>query len=41
VMSAQPSLPMAPVAAAVSIGEAVALVEDGDGDRVFLRGELV
>jgi hypothetical protein len=25
----------------VSIGEAVALVEDGDGGRVFLRGELV
>jgi len=41
VMSAQPPLPMAPVAAAVSIGEAVALVEDGDGGRVFLRGELV
>jgi len=39
VMSAQPPLPMAPVAAAVSIGEAVALVEDGDGGRVFLRGE--
>jgi hypothetical protein len=25
----------------VSIGEAVALVEDGDGGRVFLRGELI
>ena len=41
VMSAQPPLPIAPVAGAVSIGEAVALVEDGDGGRVFLRGELV
>ena len=41
VMSAQPPLPAAPVAGAVSIGEAVALVEDADGGRVFLRGELV
>jgi transposase len=41
VMNAQPPLPVAPVAGAVSIGEAVALVEDGDGGRVFLRGELV
>jgi hypothetical protein len=41
VMSAQPPLPAAPVAGAVSIGEAVALVQDGDGGRVFLRGELV
>ena len=41
VMNAQPPLPIAPVAGAVSIGEAVALVEDGDGGRVFLRGELV
>jgi hypothetical protein len=41
VMSAQPPLPAAPVAGAVSIGEAVALVEDVDGGRVFLRGELV
>ncbi|HEX7538100.1 MAG TPA: helix-turn-helix domain-containing protein, partial [Dermatophilaceae bacterium] len=40
-MSAQPPLPAAPVAGAVSIGEAVALVEDADGGRVFLRGELV
>ena len=41
VMSTQPPLPAAPVAGAVSIGEAVALVEDADGGRVFLRGELV
>jgi len=41
VMNAQPPLPIAPVAGAVSIGEVVALVEDGDGGRVFLRGELV
>ena len=40
-MNAQPPLPIAPVAGAVSIGEVVALVEDGDGGRVFLRGELV
>jgi Helix-turn-helix domain len=41
VMSAQLPLPVALVAGAVSIGEAVSLVEDGDGGRVFLRGELV
>jgi transposase len=41
VMNAQPPLPVAPEAGAVSIGEAVALVEDSDGGRVFLRGELV
>jgi hypothetical protein len=41
VMSTQPPLPAAPVAGAVGIGEAVALVEDVDGGRVFLRGELV
>ncbi len=41
VMNAQPPLPIGPVAGAVSIGEAVALVQDGDGGRVFLRGELV
>jgi transposase-like protein len=40
-MNAQPPLPVAPAAGAVSIGEAVALVEDSDGGRVFLRGELV
>jgi hypothetical protein len=40
-LNAQPPLPIAPVAGAVSIGEVVALVEDGDGGRVFLRGELV
>ena len=41
VMSTQPPLPAALVAGAVSIGQAVALVEDADGGRVFLRGELV
>jgi transposase-like protein len=41
VMNAQPPLPVVPAAGAVSIGEAVALVEDSDGGRVFLRGELV
>jgi len=41
VMNAQPPLPVALAAGAVSIGEAVALVEDSDGGRVFLRGELV
>ena len=41
VMTAQLPLPVALVAGAGSIGEAVALVEDGDGGRVFLRGELV
>ena len=41
VMTAQLPLPVALVTGAVSIGEAVALVEDGDGGRVFLRGELV
>ena len=40
VMANQPPLPMAP-AGAVPIGEAAALLEDGDGERVFLRGELV
>jgi hypothetical protein len=40
VMTSQPPLPMAP-AGAVPIGEAAALLEDGDGGRVFLRGELV
>jgi hypothetical protein len=41
VMNAQPPLPVASAAGAVSIGEAVALVQDSDGGRVFLRGELV
>src|SRR5665647_3639615 len=41
VMTAQPPLPVVLVTGAVSIGEAVSLVEDGDGGRVFLRGELV
>ena len=41
VMTAQLPLPMVAVAGSVSIGPAVALVEDDDGGRVFLRGELV
>lgn len=41
VMTAQLPLPMAPTPGAVDIGAAVALVEDTDGGRVFLRGELV
>lgn len=41
VMTAQVPLPVAPVAGGVSIGEAAALVQDADGGRVFLRGELV
>ena len=41
VMTAQPPLPMAPEAGAVCIGQAVTLVQDDDGGRVFLRGELV
>src|SRR5680860_500084 len=41
VMTAQPPLPVALEAGGVSIGEAVGLVQDADGGRVFLRGELV
>jgi len=40
VMTTQPPLPMIP-AGAVPIGEAASLVEDADGGRVFLRGELI
>ena len=39
VMTTQQPLPLAP-AGAVLIGDAAALVEDGDGGRVFIRGEL-
>ena len=39
VMTTQPPLPLAPAGAAL-IGDAAALVEDGDGGRVFIRGEL-
>jgi transposase len=39
VMTTQQPLPLA-TAGAVLIGDAAALVEDGDGGRVFLRGEL-
>ena len=38
-MTAQAPLPLVP-ADAISIGEAVALVEDADGGRVFIHGEL-
>jgi len=41
VMNTQPPLPVAPAAEVVSIGEAIALVQDKDGGRVFLRGELI
>ena len=40
-INTQPSLPAALAAGVVSIGEAVVLVQDSDGGRVFLRGELV
>jgi hypothetical protein len=39
VMTTQQLLPLAP-AGAVLIGDAAALVTDGDGGRVFIRGEL-
>src|ERR1019366_10005519 len=39
VMTTQQLLPLAP-AGAVLIGDAAALVQDGDGGRVFIRGEL-
>lgn len=41
VMTAQLPLPVAPEASATPVGGAAALVEDGDGGRVFLHGELV
>lgn len=40
VMAAQPPLPVAPVPG-VGIGPAVLLVEDADGGRVFLHGNLI
>jgi transposase-like protein len=39
VMTTQQPLPLAP-AGAVLIGDAAALVQDGDGGRVFIRGDL-
>jgi transposase len=39
VMTAQPPLPLTP-AGAMPIGDAAALVQDDDGGRVFIRGEL-
>ena len=41
VMTAQPPLPLAPEGGAVGVGAAAALVEDGEGGRVFLHGQLV
>ena len=41
VMTAQAPLPLVPHPDAVLIGAAAALVEDIDGGRVFVRGELV
>ncbi len=41
VMTAQAPLPLVPHPDAVLIGAAAALVEDTDGGRVFVRGELV
>ena len=39
-MTSQPPLPLAPVVG-VRIGQAVELVEDDSGGRVYVRGELV
>ncbi|MCZ2405086.1 hypothetical protein IV498_18480 [Paenarthrobacter sp. Z7-10] len=41
VMTAQPPLPLAIESGAVLIGPAVSLLEDADGGRVFLHGQLV
>ena len=41
VMTAQPPLPMATDPGARPLGAAAALVQDGDGGRVFLHGNLV
>lgn len=41
VMTAQAPLPLVPHPDAVLIGAVAALVEDADGGRVFVRGELV
>ncbi|MGK2852486.1 MAG: putative transposase [Microbacteriaceae bacterium] len=39
-MTAQPPLPMVPVAGAIPVGSSAALIEDGDGGRVFVLGQL-
>ena len=39
-MTDQPPLPMAPESPCVDIGPAAALVEDADGGRVFLHGQV-
>lgn len=41
VMTAQPPLPVTVDAGAVGIGAAASLLEDADGGRVFLHGQLV
>ena len=41
VMTAQPPLPIATEPAATAVGGAAALIEDQDGGRVFLHGNLV
>ena len=41
VMTAQPPLPITPEAPATLLGQAGALIEDEDGGRVFLHGNLV
>ncbi|HET6704513.1 putative transposase [Amycolatopsis sp.] len=41
VMTAQPPLPIATDPSATPVGDAAALVEDQDGGRVFLHGNLV
>ncbi len=39
-MTAQPPLPIAPLSGATSIGAAVSLVENDEGGKVFIHGEL-
>ncbi len=41
VMTAQPPLPLTTDPAATPIGQAAAIIEDEDGGRVFLHGQLV
>lgn len=39
-MTAQPSLPTAPIADTASIGAAVSLLQDAEGGKVFIHGQL-
>ena len=41
VMTAQPPLPLTVAEGAVPVGAAASLLEDADGGRVFLHGQLV